>query len=86
VVLGGAYQAVLLEDLLAFRRQLDVVDGRLPAVGVPADSDAHGAADDLVAEADADDADAVLGQDLGGEGDEGLDPGRVVEGVVSLIR
>jgi hypothetical protein len=75
-----------LKDLLAFRRQLDVVNGRLPAVGVPADFDAHSAADDLVAKADADDADAVLGEDLGGVRDEGLDPGRVVEGVVALIR
>ena len=59
-----AYQTILLEDLLAFRCQLDIVHGGLPAVRVSADFDAHGSADDLVTEADPNDADAVLGEDI----------------------
>ena len=58
--------------------------GRLPAVWVPADFDAHGASHDLVAEADADNADAVLGKHAGGVFDQSLDPGRIVKGVVSF--
>jgi len=60
-----AYQTVFLEDLLAFRCQLDIVHGRLPAVRISANFDAHGPANDLVTEADPDDADAVLGEDVG---------------------
>jgi hypothetical protein len=60
-----AYQAVFLEDFLAFRCQLDIVHGGLPAIRISADFDAHGSADDLVTEADPDDADVVLGEDFG---------------------
>ena len=60
-----AYQAVLLEDFLAFCCQLDIFHGGLPAVRISADFDAHGSADDLVTKADPDDADAVLGEDFG---------------------
>jgi hypothetical protein len=64
---------------------VDIVHGSLPAVRVPANFDAHGASDDLVAETDADDADAVLGEHAGRVLDQRLDPWRVVKGVVSLI-
>ena len=60
-----AYQTVFLEDFLAFRCQLYIVHGGLPAVRISADFDAHGSADDLVTEADPNDADAVLGEDIG---------------------
>jgi hypothetical protein len=79
-----AYQTVFLKDLLAFGCQLYIVHGRLPAIGISADFDAHGSSNDLVAEADTDDADAVLGEDFGRVFDEGLDPWRVVKRVVSL--
>ena len=60
-----AYQTIFLEDLLAFRCQLDIVHGGLPAVRISADFDAHGSADDLLTEADPNDADAVLSEDIG---------------------
>ena len=63
---------------------MDTVHGHLPAVWVLPDFDAHGASNDLVAEANADNADAVLGKYAGGVFDQSLDPGRVVKGVVSL--
>ena len=58
--------------------------GGLPAVRVSANFDAHGSADDLVAKADADDTDAVLGENGRCVLHEGLDPGRVLKGVVPL--
>ena len=57
----------------------------LPAVGVAANFDPHSSPDDLVAEADADDPDAVLGENARRVLYESLDPGRVVKGVVSLM-
>jgi hypothetical protein len=60
-----AYQAIFLEDLLAFRCQLHIVHGGLPAVRISADFDAHGSTDDLVTEADSDDANAALSEDFG---------------------
>ena len=59
--------------------------GGLPAIGIAANFDPHGSSDDLMAEADADDADAVLGENARRVLYESLDPGRVVEGVVSLM-
>lgn len=81
--LAITYQTVLLEDLFALWGQVHLVHCRLPAVGIAADFDAHSPSDDLVAEADADEADAVLREHSRRILDQRLDPGRIVERVVS---
>lgn len=67
---GKTHKSVLLEDLLAPGRELDRQHRDLPAVIAAADLDAQCAAEDLVPETHADDADAVLLQQFLSEGDE----------------
>jgi len=61
---GDAYEAVLAENLPALLREVHVRDADLPPLSAPPDLDAQGPPDDLVAEADADDAHPVLRQQL----------------------
>lgn len=68
------YNLVNSKDLLALGRQLDFVDCRLPSVRVPADFGLQSPSDNLMAEADADNADIGLGQDFGRVIDEFVDP------------
>ena len=72
-----------LKQLLANVRQLHPAHGYLPAGIAPGDFGAHRAADDLVPETDADDADGGVGEGLADEVDEREDPGWGVEGAVS---
>ena len=76
-----------LEELFSFGSEVYVADGDFPGAAFAARyGGAEGTADDLVTVADSDDADAALGKDLLGEGDEIEDPGVGIEGVVSCIR
>lgn len=76
------YERVLLKHFFAFRSQLDRQHGDFPPVVAPPDARAQRAPQDLVPEADADDADARLLKQSLCERDELQDPGGVVEGVV----
>lgn len=69
-------------ELCAEFGQTDGQHGHFPAVVVAANAQAQGAADDLVAEAHADDAHAALPEDFLDEVDQPKDPGVVVERVV----
>jgi hypothetical protein len=78
---GGkrTYKSILPEDLLSQRRQLDVRDSGLPDAVVATDARAQRSSHDLVPVADADDADAVLGEHLLDELNERVRPGDVGE-------
>lgn len=69
--------------LLSLLRELHRRNTHLPALIAAVYFGAHSATDDLVAEADADETDSVLGQDFLNKLDEFYDPGRIVEGVLS---
>ena len=72
---------VFPKQLLPLVGQLHLADAHFPPPSAGRNLDAHGAADDLVAEADADEADAGLGEDFLRESDEAVDPGGGVVGV-----
>ena len=73
------------EQRLAARRQGQRRRAQLPAVGAGDDAGAEGARDNLVAEADADEADTA-GERAAHEGEQGDDPGVVAEGAVARPR
>ena len=76
------------KDLPPLRRQRHRTDAEFPAAvvaGAPRDLPAERAADDLMPVADAESADAGVGEEGGGEGEEGEDPGCGVEGVVACF-
>lgn len=64
------YETLLLEDVLALCRELDGQYRDFPAVIAPAYFGACSSSQNLVSEADSDDSNAILGQDLVGEIDE----------------
>lgn len=77
------YQCVNAEDVFAQGGEFERCDADFPALLAACDFGAQSAADDLVAEADTEDADARLRfQDFAGKFDELDDPWVVVEGVV----
>lgn len=76
------YKAILLEDLFAFCCELNREHCDLPAVIAPPYFDAQSPSKDLVAKADADDANTILLQQFFCEIDKLQDPWVVVEGVV----
>lgn len=80
------YHLVETKHLLAFVRQVDLCDGDFPPLVALADAGADSAADDLVAEAYADDANAAGFKGSLGEVDEFQDPRVVVEGGVARAR
>ena len=73
-----------MEKGFSKRGEVHIADRDFPCAALAAgDGGAEGAADDLVAVADADEADAGVGENGLGEGDEFEDPGGGIEGVVS---
>lgn len=70
----GTYHLFQTEYLFALVGQVDLGDGDLPSAVILGDAGVEGAADDLVAEADADDADAAGVEGLAGVVGEGDDP------------
>lgn len=77
----NTYQLVFSKYLLAPSGEVDFANAHLPAGIAPSNRGIQGPRNDLVAEADADDPHAVLGENFGCVGHEVLDPGRVVESV-----
>ena len=80
--MSTTHQSVLLEHFLAFGGQFDRQDSDLPPIVAPPDASAQRAPKDLVPEADANNAYAVLLQHLLRELNELQNPWIVVEGVV----
>jgi len=76
------YQSVDLEEFLALGRQVDRHDRDLPPFVSPSHSHTQRSSNDLVAEADADDTHAGLGEHFLRELDEPVDPRDVREGIV----
>jgi hypothetical protein len=76
------YQLIHAKQFLAPRRQVQAVDGGLPALRVSAHLGFQGSTDNLVAETDPNDAHPPLLEYLCNVVDEFVDPGSVGKGVV----
>jgi hypothetical protein len=83
--LGTTYKRILLEHVLPLGGQFNRQDGDFPAVVRPSDTRSQRTPEDLMPEADADDADAVLLQQLLRKVNQLQNPGVVVERVVFWV-
>ena len=76
------YKLLLPKNLLSFFSQLNLIDGRFPAIRVSAHFDSHSSPYNLMPKTDADNSHAVLRQHFGGVIYQGLNPRTVVKRVM----